>query len=173
MLICRFTACPHLPCNALDHSARTRHAGGEIKSESTVITAIVITHLNPDVLQTLAKVVTLVRTRKDTPVMVHLSNPAKTVIDAKLGDEGFEVLADESKVKFNIVKDDTSISVGRRSMQCITASTPRYPDLLALYERTTRRLFSSCFFSAHVNPQEGQQGAHHSFGASPMLHPLC
>lgn len=29
---------------------------------------------------------------------------------------------------------------------------------MCLYERNTRRLFSSCFFSAHVNPQVGELG---------------
>ena len=81
------------------------------------------------------------------------------MIDSKVGDPGFEALADESKVTFSTVKEDAEITVGRRTLQCIAASTPRYPELLCLYERTTRRLFSSCFFSAHVNPQQGQQGA--------------
>jgi flavorubredoxin len=73
----------------------------------------------------------------------------------KLGDNGSSILG---KVTVKVVKGGDAIKIGRRSLQCISARTPRYPELMCLYERNTRRLFSSCFFSAHVNPQRGVMG---------------
>lgn len=77
------------------------------------------------------------------------------MLTSKLGDDQAEVL---KGVTIRTVKGEEAIQIGRRSLQCITASTPRYPDLMCLYERNTRRLFSSCFFSSHVNPQTGELG---------------
>jgi flavorubredoxin len=61
-------------------------------------------------------------------------------------------------ISIKTVKGGDTIELGRRTLQCISVATPRYPELLCLYERTTRKLFSSCFFSAHVNPQRGVVG---------------
>lgn len=72
----------------------------------------------------------------------------------KLGEDS-DVL---ENVNIRIVKGGDDIDLGRRTVQCIGAATPRYPDLLCLYERGTRKLFSSCLFSAHVNPQKGVVG---------------
>ena len=135
------------------------NAGKEIAKEDCTISCIAITHLNPEIVGTLAAVVRSINTPKDTPLQLRMSNPARAVLQSKLNDSGCEILGDESKVKIETVKEDSTISFGRRELQCFTASTPRYPELLCLYERTTRRLFSSCFFSAHVNPQAGMQGA--------------
>ena len=63
------------------------------------------------------------------------------------------------QVKFEIVGKDTELKLGRRNLNAFTASTPRYPEMVCLYERNTRRLYSSCMFSAHANPQHGSQGA--------------
>ena len=72
----------------------------------------------------------------------------------KLGEDS-DVL---ENVNIRIVKGGDELELGRRTVQCISAATPRYPDLLCLYERGTRKLFSSCLFSAHVNPQKGVVG---------------
>lgn len=77
------------------------------------------------------------------------------VLTSKLGDSEATVL---EGVTVRTVKGEDTIQIGRRSLMCITATTPRYPDLMCVYERNTRRLFSSCFFSAHVNPQKGELG---------------
>jgi flavorubredoxin len=76
------------------------------------------------------------------------------VLLQKLGDQNDLM----ENVTIRIVKGGDTIEVGRRAVQCISAATPRYPELLCLYERTTRKLFSSCLFSAHVNPQKGVVG---------------
>ena len=68
-------------------------------------------------------------------------------------------MSDTSAFEISVPGSKDEIMIGRRTLQCIPATTPRYPELLCLYERTTRRLFSSCFFSTHSNPQQGAQGA--------------
>lgn len=60
-------------------------------------------------------------------------------------------------VEIEIPRTGEDLKIGRRSLRIVYATTPRYPELLCVYERTTRRLFSSCFFSAHVNPQQVRQ----------------
>jgi flavorubredoxin len=126
-----------------------------------LINSIVVTHLNPDIVLTLAAVVKVINLPKRTPLTLVMSNPAKTVLTAKLGDTGCEILNDPNKVTIFVPSKAEEIQIGRRTLQCIAATTPRYPELLCLYERTTRRLFSSCFFSAHVNPQKGVLGQSH------------
>lgn len=76
------------------------------------------------------------------------------VLEEKLGADS-DTLTD---VTIKTVKGGDTFDIGRRTVQCISAATPRYPELLCLYERGTRKLFSSCLFSAHVNPQEGVVG---------------
>lgn len=80
---------------------------------------------------------------------------ALQVLTAKLADNLDSVL---EGVTLRTVKGEEEVKIGRRTLQCIPSSTPRYPDQMCLYERNTRRLFSSCFFSAHVNPQVGELG---------------
>lgn len=80
---------------------------------------------------------------------------ASQVLTAKLGDDADNILKD---VTLRVIKGENEIQIGRRTFQCLPSTTPRYPDLLCLYERNTRRLFSSCFFSSHVNPQKGELG---------------
>lgn len=38
------------------------------------------------------------------------------------------------------------------NLTVFTAPTPRWPDLMCLYDASSRLLFSSKFFSAHVSP---------------------
>ena len=119
---------------------------------------IVITHLNPDIVRTLAAVVRVIKRPADAPLTLLMSKPAQTVLNGQLDRGECEVLADPEKVSISVAAKEDEIRVGRRTLQCIATTTPRYPELLCLYERTTRRLFSSCFFSAHVNPQRGVTG---------------
>ena len=54
------------------------HAGKELAKERNTISTIVITHVNPDIVDTLAKVLTVVKCPKDGITLV-MSNPAKQV----------------------------------------------------------------------------------------------
>lgn len=170
-----------------------RHAGKELAKETNTISTIVITHLNPDIVDTLAKVLTVVKCPTDGITLV-MSNPAKQVRHPQccFGQKAVKIckvkhlrctsmdlrvrisrvfggaqvlvqkLGDDSDALDNVtirtVKGGDTIELGRRTVQCISAATPRYPELLCLYERGTRKLFSSCLFSAHVNPQKGVVG---------------
>lgn len=55
-----------------------KHAGKELSKEKNNVTTIVITHLNPDIVDTLAKVLTVVKRPADGITLV-VSNPAKQV----------------------------------------------------------------------------------------------
>jgi flavorubredoxin len=134
------------------------HAGEEIKKETATIHSIVITHLNPDISATLVEVVQVINRPKDQPLNLIMSKPAQTVITSLVAEGRCKVLGDPETVNFIVPTKTDEIFVGRRTLQCIMTTTPRYPELLCLYERQTRRLFSSCFFSAHVNPQKGFAG---------------
>jgi flavorubredoxin len=54
------------------------HAGKELAKERNEISTIVITHLNPDIVDTLAKVLTVVK-RPASGITLVMSNPAKQV----------------------------------------------------------------------------------------------
>lgn len=133
-------------------------AGKEIEKETATVHTIVVTHLNPDIVRTLAAVVRVIKRPSDRPLTLLMSKPAQTVLNEELGRAECETLADPEQVAITVAAKEDEIRVGRRTLQCIATTTPRYPELLCLYERTTRRLFSSCFFSAHVNPQRGVTG---------------
>jgi flavorubredoxin len=134
------------------------HTGNEIKKETATIHSIIITHLNPDISATLAEVTQVINRPKDKPLNLIMSNPAQQVITSLVKAGRCEVLGNPEIVTFTVPSKEEEIRIGRRKLQCIAATTPRYPELLCLYERSTRRLFSSCFFSAHVSPQKGSAG---------------
>jgi flavorubredoxin len=55
------------------------HAGKELAKEKNEISTIVITHLNPDIVDTLAKVLTVVKRPAAGGITLVMSNPAKQV----------------------------------------------------------------------------------------------
>ena len=78
-------------------------AGNEIKKEVGTVSAVLITHLNPDVGKTLAATVPLLKTPDGAPLTIYLSNPAKEVLISKIDSEGFEALKDDSKVCLDVL----------------------------------------------------------------------
>lgn len=128
-----------------------------IAKETCSISTVVLTHLNPEIADTLIEVLKTVNKPEDGRVTLVMSNPALQVLRNKLGatEAGRALL---SGVEVRVPRGDESMTIGRRSVRFFAVSTPRYPEMLCVYERTTRRLFSSCLFSAHVNPQAGAIG---------------
>lgn len=85
-------------------------------------------------------------------LQITLSNPAKQVLKSTMekDEEGSKLL---QAVNVVTAKTGTTVTLSEDSkLQLIPVPTPRWPDLLCVYHRTDRLLFTSNIFSAHVAP---------------------
>ena len=88
----RLLCAPSSNCSQRTNSAPTLpsqpllRAGQEIAKETCTISAIVVTHLNPDVAATLDEVVKVINRPEGRPLKLIMSNPAKSVLKNKLAD---------------------------------------------------------------------------------------
>ena len=119
---------------------------------------IVLGHLSPKRLDSLAAV--LEARPADAPALeVWCSNPAAQVIYQALKPgtpASNEALtgawkgANGLRARLRTVRTGDALDLGGRSLDFVTAPTPRWPDAVVTYDTASKFLFTSKLFSAHV-----------------------
>ena len=125
---------------------------------------IVLGHLSPKRLDALAAVVNA--RPADAPALeVWCSNPAAQVIYAALkpdtpaSNDALTAAWKSSsglRARLRTIRAGDQLDLGGRTLDFITAPTPRWPDTVVTSESMTKILFTSKLFSAHVATAEGQ-----------------
>jgi flavorubredoxin/flavin reductase (DIM6/NTAB) family NADH-FMN oxidoreductase RutF len=125
---------------------------------------VVLGHLSPKRLDALAAV--LNARPADAPALeVWCSNPAAQVIYAALkpgtpaSNDALAAAWKSSsglRARLRTVRAGDQLDLGGRTLDFTTAPTPRWPDAVVTSDSTTKILFTSKLFSAHVATAEGQ-----------------
>ena len=119
---------------------------------------VVLGHLSPKRLDSLAAL--LEARPADAPALeVWCSNPAAQVIYQALKPgtpASNEALtgawkgANGLRARLRTVRTGDALDLGGRSLDFVTAPTPRWPDTVVTYDTASKFLFTSKLFSAHV-----------------------
>ncbi|KAL3160809.1 hypothetical protein ABBQ38_009218 [Trebouxia sp. C0009 RCD-2024] len=114
---------------------------------------LVVTHLTPKHVTSIKTFLNKRNAGGDaSQLQITLSNPARQVLMSTMekDKEGAQLL---ESVKIVTAKSGTTVAFSENSkLKLIPVPTPRWPDLLCVYHKTDRLLFSSNMFSAHVAP---------------------
>lgn len=125
----------------------------EQQADLATVSHVIITHMGPNRIPTLAALLKkLVEARgvSEAPVRLVVSNPLVKVLQSGMATEGPGLL---DLVKLEPVLGEAQIPVGPgRKLQAICTPTPRWPDLMVVYDPGSRVAFTSKLFSAHVAP---------------------
>lgn len=124
--------------------------------DAGLLSHIILTHLDPKALPTLVALLQRVTAArpKDMPLNMVLTNPALQLLEKAL-EENPASGALLQKVKVTVLKSGGVLplagdsSVGP-SLEVMLTPTPRWPDLMALYDRDAQIMFTGKLFSAHV-----------------------
>ena len=124
---------------------------------------VVLGHLSPKRLDSLAAL--LEARPADAPALeVWCSNPAAQVIYQALKPgtpASNEALtgawkgANGLRARLRTVRTGDALDLGGRSLDFVTAPTPRWPDTVVTYDTASKFLFTSKLFSAHVATGRG------------------
>lgn len=117
---------------------------------------LVLGHFSPkrlDALMALLKA----RSRGAMPLQIVCSNPSKQLLLKSLEGRMADFFTERATLRAVRTNDSLSLG-GGRTLNFITAPTPRWPDALCTYDTHTGLLFSNKFFGCHVCDQEGKPG---------------
>ncbi|CAG9467030.1 unnamed protein product [Pedinophyceae sp. YPF-701] len=123
------------------------------------VTDLIVTHISPFRVPSLKAFLRAHRDAGGKPLRVYLSNPAEQILKAALAAEGD--LA--SHVSTERVRGQTQagvdnrVDIGGSSLDLTHVPTPRWPDLVSVYQGSTKILFSSKLFSCHAAPAPGSE----------------
>eukprot|EP00879_Flechtneria_rotunda_P002337 GHRR01002532.1.p1 GENE.GHRR01002532.1~~GHRR01002532.1.p1 ORF type:complete len:683 (+),score=243.39 GHRR01002532.1:141-2189(+) len=116
---------------------------------------IIITHLGPNRIPTLKMVLeaALAGRPKNKPLKLVVTNPAQAALQKALAD----VLDAANNIEWVVVKgkgrDQIPIPVTENySLTAMLTPTPRWPDAMCVIDPSSRVVFTSKLFSAHVAP---------------------
>ncbi|GBF88523.1 hypothetical protein Rsub_01238 [Raphidocelis subcapitata] len=117
------------------------------------ISHVVITHMAPNRFPSLAALLERLLAARGPgapPVQVVVSNPLIKVLQSGMTGDGAGLL---ERVRLVPVLGESQIALpGGHSLTAICTPTPRWPDLMVVYDPESRVAFTSKLFSAHVAP---------------------
>eukprot|EP00877_Chromochloris_zofingiensis_P001128 jgi/Chrzof1/11015/Cz05g20140.t1 len=126
----------------------------EQETDVRQISHIVLTHVGPNRVSTLLSVLDkALQGRPAGSMKLVLSNPALKVLQAGMQGAGKPDLL--SGLDVIVVKSgDEQIDItDKYSLEATLTPTPRWPDLMCVFEPKSKVMFTSKLFSAHVSPE--------------------
>ncbi|KAI8477430.1 MAG: flavodoxin-like protein [Monoraphidium minutum] len=114
---------------------------------------VLITHMGPNRIPALAKVLARVLAKRPASapkLQLVISNPLVKVLEANMSGDNAELLA---RIQVVPVLKEADVEVGPgHSLKLICTPTPRWPDLMVVYDPVSKVVFTSKLYSAHVAP---------------------
>lgn len=119
----------------------------------TSLTHLVITHLDPKAIKTLKVVIeAAVEGRKGEKLELILTNPAEQLLRSTFENEGSADLL--TSITVSVARAGLQIPLpGGGVLEGFLTPTPRWPDLMVLFDTESQLLYTSKLFSAQVAPQ--------------------